>query len=514
MNVSPFGIRLSGLLLFLIPAGTSLAQNPPTSQNRIVFSAAELDNLVAPVALYPDALLAQILLAATYPEQVAVAADFVRARGTRGVDDEAWDISVKAVAHYPPVLNMLARDEDWSLALGQAYASQSSDVMDAVQRLREMAREQGNLVSTEEQQVTVERGGRIVIVPANPRVIYVPWYEPSVVYFRPIFRVGFRTQFFSFGAGFPIGDWLVYDCDWYGRRVYYDGWRGGGWRTRARPWITITNIYVQPRYHTIRYGNVYNQVINFVNLDRSHRRIHKTVTFASYERVNDRALNQGKDNSRGWGRAGLRDGDDDNRSRSSRTDGRTFSDIPAATRSRVDNQNRTGFGGVATPRRSTSAPSSGAVSPGFGDLNKRREVPGFSESGAARPGGTERDQVRPSARSRTTFSVPSRSSNSSPSARSLPSSPTAKSKASRPSGEGTSGRSFSAFSASTRKARTPEPQLRSSPGLNNRTAAPQRTSFNAPQTIGSSVRTASPRSKPVSAGFSGVTRPRKVPPPR
>jgi hypothetical protein len=142
---------------------------------------------------------------------------------------------------------MLARDEDWSTALGQAYASQSADVMDAVQRLREMAREQGNLVSTREHTVTEDRG-RIINVPANPQVIYVPTYDPAIVYVRPIFGFGFHTGYFSFGIGFPIGSWLVYDVDWWGHRVYYDGWYGDGWRYRARRYFTVAPVYIRPRY--------------------------------------------------------------------------------------------------------------------------------------------------------------------------------------------------------------------------------------------------------------------------
>jgi hypothetical protein len=265
--------------LLLLPAcATTIAQDPRTVRVPVTFSAEDLDNLVAPIALYPDPLLAQVLIAATFPDQVELAAEFVRERGTRDVDNQNWDLSVRAVAHYPPVLNMLYQDEDWTTALGQAYAAQSSDVMDAVQRLREMANAQGNLVTTEEQSVVVERE-RIVIVPANPRVIYVPTYDPGVVFFRPVVHLGFRTGFWSFGVGFPIGDWLVYDVDWYGRRVYYDGWYGGGWRAYARPYIVLRPIYVHPRHRVVRVGNVYGRIVNYFNLERSHRRIHDRVTW-------------------------------------------------------------------------------------------------------------------------------------------------------------------------------------------------------------------------------------------
>ncbi|NUQ11358.1 MAG: DUF3300 domain-containing protein [Gemmatimonadaceae bacterium] len=292
--------------------GAALGQEP---RLQVVYSQEELDNLVAPVALYPDALLAQVLVAATFPDQVAVASRFVRERGTRDIDDQNWDLSVKAVAHYPPVLNMLANQEDWATALGQAYAAQSGDVMDAVQRLREMARAQGNLVSTREHTVAVERE-RIVIVPANPRVIYVPTYDPYVVYARPVFGFAHHASYFSFGIGFPIGSWLVYDVDWYGRRVYYDGWYGGGWRVYARPYIHLTPVYVHPRYRSININiNIFSRRVNYINLDRRHRYVHRTASWERHDRDwtrygdrDDRRGPYGRDDDR---RPGGRDRDDD-----------------------------------------------------------------------------------------------------------------------------------------------------------------------------------------------------------
>jgi hypothetical protein len=265
--------------LFFLPACASLAQEPAHARTVAYYSAEELDNLVAPVALYPDALLAQILVAATFPEQIEVAARHVRERGNRDIDNQGWDLSVKAVAYYPPVLNMLYNQDDWSTALGQAYAAQSGDVMDAVQRLREMAREQDNLVSTQEHTVTYDRE-RIVIVPANPQVIYVPTYDPAIVYVRPVFGARFHGGYFSFGIGFPIGSWLVYDMDWWGRRIYYDGWYGGGWRYQARRYIHVSPVYVHPRHRFININvNIFSRRVNYGNLDRRYRYVRQSVRF-------------------------------------------------------------------------------------------------------------------------------------------------------------------------------------------------------------------------------------------
>ena len=289
--------------LLLLPGCASLAQDPEPYRN-VSYSGEELDNLVAPVALYPDALLAQILVAATFPDQLSVAQRYVRERGTRNIDDQSWDISVKAVAYYPPILNMLARDEDWTIALGQAYASQSGDVMDAVQRLREMAREQGNLVSTREHVVTEDRG-RIIIVPANPQVIYVPTYDPAIVYVRPIWSFGFHTGYFSFGIGFPIGSWLVYDVDWWGHRVYYDGWYGDGWRYNARRYFVVAPIYHRPRYSVVNINiNIFNRRPNYYNLDR-YRYVRRNVEWRRHER-GDRYAD--RDGYRGDDRRGAYDG--------------------------------------------------------------------------------------------------------------------------------------------------------------------------------------------------------------
>ncbi len=227
----------------------------------------QLENLLGPIALYPDALLAQVLVAATFPEQIEDAARFVRANGTDAVDGQSWDVSVKSVAHYPSALNLLADKLEWTAAIGRAYATQSSDVMAAIQRLRGLADQQGNLVSTNEQQVVREQGN-YVIVPARPRVIYVPVYDPVVIYSRPVFRVGVRNPYWTFGVGFPIGGWLIYDCNWGLRTVYYNGWNdgyfeyGGGWRARARPYIQISTVYVRPRITQV-----------FVNRDIGRRRI-------------------------------------------------------------------------------------------------------------------------------------------------------------------------------------------------------------------------------------------------
>lgn len=284
-------ILLTLLLLFLpgLQAGPSaiisaapggLTQDQYQDQgNYVAYSPEQLDNLLAPIALYPDPLLAQVLPAATFPDQIDEAARYVRSYGQNGIDDQPWDVSVKAVAHYASVLYMMADKIDWTSAVGQAYVNQSTDVMSSVQRLRAMARAQGNLVTGPQIEV-VDEGGFIQIWPANPQYIYVPVYDPGIVYFRQ----PFWGAAIGFGIGFVIGSWLNYDCDWHGHRIYYTGWRGGGWIERSRPHIRITNVYVNDRFANVNVNRrVVDRRVNYYNVDRFNN-VHRSVNFDDHDR--------------------------------------------------------------------------------------------------------------------------------------------------------------------------------------------------------------------------------------
>jgi len=152
-------------------------------------SAPELEQLVAPVALYPDSLVSQILMASTYPLEVVQADRWVQAKEpplegdalAKALEAEQWDPSVKSLVNFPSVLTQMSTKLDWTLKLGDAVLSQEKAVLDSIQRLRERAKEAGHLDSTKEQKVTVEKEV-IVIQPAKPDVIYVPSYNPTIVY--------------------------------------------------------------------------------------------------------------------------------------------------------------------------------------------------------------------------------------------------------------------------------------------------------------------------------------------
>ena len=208
------------------------------------FQAEELEQLVAPIALYPDSLLAQVLMASTYPLEVVEAQRWVKANEKlkgealdAALKEKTWDESVKSLASFPQVLDMMSDQLDWTQKLGDAFLAQQSEVMDAVQKLRAKAQAQGSLESTDQQKVIVEQAPAtttvvegaaptiIRIEPTNPQVVYVPSYNPTVVYgswpypsyppysyYPPGYVAG--TALLSFGVGMAVGSALWGDCNW------------------------------------------------------------------------------------------------------------------------------------------------------------------------------------------------------------------------------------------------------------------------------------------------------------
>ncbi len=282
---------------------------PPQSQDQYDqqagpyenFSPDQLDNLLSPIALYPDPLLAQVFVAATFPDQVEEAARYVRSYGQNGVDDQNWDVSVKAVSHYPTVIEMMSDKIDWTTSLGQAYVNQSTDVASSVQRLRHLARHAGNLDSSAQQEV-LEHDNYIAITPYQPQYIYVPVYDPAIIYYRR----PYYGPAITFGVGFPIGAWLNLDFRWgYGGGwggVYYTGWRregwGGGcwncgWIGRCREHVDIrNNVYINNRYTNITVNRtVINRTVNVNNINR-YNYVHRDAHYDNVQKNNER-VNRG-----------------------------------------------------------------------------------------------------------------------------------------------------------------------------------------------------------------------------
>lgn len=235
------------LALFTLPLAIAGAQEPasaavPVSQLR---APQELEQIVAPIALYPDALIAIILPASTAPADVVLAARHLRdnANDRSQIEHRAWDESVKSLTNYPEVLQWMDENLDWVKQLGQSFAAQPADVMQAVQRLRAKARANGTLADTPQQQVIAEPDV-IRIVPAQPDIIYVPRYEPDIVFVdRPVYPYAYGRPFFTFGIGVPVGSWLAFDCDWRRHTIWVGNrhrpWSGHDWR---RPIVTHTTV--------------------------------------------------------------------------------------------------------------------------------------------------------------------------------------------------------------------------------------------------------------------------------
>jgi hypothetical protein len=204
----------------------------------------ELQQLVAPIALYPDALVSQILAAATYPTEIVEADRWAQEHSNlkandlaNEVDKQPWDPSVKALAQFPSVLANMDKNLSWTSSLGEAYVNQPEDVMGAVQVMRARAQKAGSLKSNQQEKVTTQ-GETILIEPAEPDVVYVPVYDPWAVYGAPLvawpewywypglyapgpgiaYGVGFGVGFF---AGFGWG-WHRWGCDWGHRAVIYN----------------------------------------------------------------------------------------------------------------------------------------------------------------------------------------------------------------------------------------------------------------------------------------------------
>jgi hypothetical protein len=241
------------LAAMLLAPGLVLAQ---TDQGGAAnpFKPEELDQLVAPIALYPDPLVAQILMASTYPLEIVQAARFAKANANLKGDQlnealkkQTWDDSVKSLLSFPQVLTMMNEKLDWTQNLGDAFLGGEKEVMDAIQRLRAKALAAGNLKSTPEQTVTTEPappptpGQNVVIqqapaqiitvLPANPQVVYVPTYNPAVVYgpwpypayppYPPYYPPGYvaGTALLSFGIGMAAGAAIWGNCNWGGGDV-------------------------------------------------------------------------------------------------------------------------------------------------------------------------------------------------------------------------------------------------------------------------------------------------------
>ncbi len=270
---------------------------PPTTQANP--TADELYQMVAPIALFPDNLVAQVLAASTYPDQITAANTWLKQNSTlkgdqltQAVDKQPWDVSVKGLTQFSDVLNQMATNLAWTSALGDAYVNVPQDVMNAVQVMRQRAQQAGNLKSNSQQNVTVDNQApatapapaaapqpiivqaqpqTIIIQPAQPQVVYVPTYNPTVVYGAPVaVYPGYSTgdivaaSVISFGVGIAVGAIIANNSHY--------GW---GWNSWGCGWHSSTVIYNHNTYISnsntfVNRNNYYNRNVNNVHVNNTN----------------------------------------------------------------------------------------------------------------------------------------------------------------------------------------------------------------------------------------------------
>ena len=222
-------------LLLGLSVAASLRAQAPVSDPAPLRSPEQLDELLAPVALYPDPLVAILLPAATEPLDVVMAARYVAGGGDPAqIDNFQWDDSVKALTHYPDLLQWLNDNLEWATAVGEAFRDQSADVMASIQQLRAKAKAEGNLADTAQQQVVAD-DDNIRIMPAQTDNVYIPQYDPAVVYTE---SAPLGSPFVVFGSPLVVGGWLIYDCNWGHRGIWRHDWHPGwDWPSgTGQPW--------------------------------------------------------------------------------------------------------------------------------------------------------------------------------------------------------------------------------------------------------------------------------------
>lgn len=247
------------VLVLLTAAGLAASVRAQGAQ----YTPEQLDEMVGPIALYPDPLVALVLPASTAPNDIVAAAQYLAANGDPSqVDSQPWDPSVKGLAHYPDVLNWMNANLPWTQGLGAAFAMQPADVMKSIQQMRAKALAAGTLVNTPQQQVDDE-GDDIRIIPTQPDTIYVPQYDADDVYGD---SEGADGSYVTFDAGYPVGPWLGFECDWddFGIWIgpwhrgweYRRDWRNGGsgsrWHADPARGRELVRNYYRPNYSVPR----------------------------------------------------------------------------------------------------------------------------------------------------------------------------------------------------------------------------------------------------------------------
>ena len=301
--------RLLVSALICAVCGTSLpilaAAQPAAAPAQQLLKAEELDQLVAPIALYPDALLAEVLMASTYPLEVVQADRWATEnKALKGdqlkaaVDKQTWDDSVKSLVATPSVLTMMSTKLDWTQKLGDTVLAQQADVMDAVQRLRTKAQANNKLTSTKEQKVSVtqEQSKQVIVIePTVPDTVYVPYYDPAVVYggwpypayppyYFPPPRHILRAESFAtgiaFGAGYAVGRWASGGNYWGG------GVNWGGNNINVNRSVNVNNVNVNS--NNWQHNPAHRQGVKYSNTNVQQKFGNNNIRAGSQDRMDFR----------------------------------------------------------------------------------------------------------------------------------------------------------------------------------------------------------------------------------
>ena len=297
------------MTMMVIPGYAASREGPANPQQETapissMPSAQELQQLVAPIALYPDGLVAQVLAGSTYPTQIVEAHRWMQEQNNlqgqelaKAVDQQIWDPSIKALTEFPQVLDNMNKNLSWTSALGDAYVNDPKGVMSAIQVLRKDAQHAGNLKSTPQQNVSTQ-GQTIVIEPANPEVVYVPSYSPEI-YGAPVAAYPGYTGWgavaagaMSFGAGMAVGAAASggYGWGWHG---WGANWSGGNVTYNHNNFVSNSNAFANRNLANVN-RNMANVNRDFSNVNPSN--INRAAAANAANRANagnlDRNLNK------------------------------------------------------------------------------------------------------------------------------------------------------------------------------------------------------------------------------
>lgn len=404
-------VRLKQFLAIFLAWGIILATSPANAQEAppANLTASEIDALVAPIALYPDALVAQVLAASTYPNEVAEADQWLKDNASlqgqalmEAVNNQAWDPSVQALTQFPSVLDNMANNLSWTSALGSAYYNQSADVMASVQRLRAQAQAAGNLKSNSQVTVVQQAPQTIVIQPTNPQVVYVPTYNPTVVYGTPYYPPGYSTGalvatgLISFGVGVAVGAAISGGCCGWGWNSWGMGWHGGTVVYNRNVYVSRSNIYAGGnRYYNGNWARPtpYNPNYNRNNYNRNnYNRNNVNQNNVTINNINNNNVNRNNVNNNNVNRNNV---NNNNINRNNVNNNRTNNNVnrpqntsarPPTPPARPANNPSRGYGQSPSPGTKTGA-FSGYGAGGNARAESSRGRQSFGGGGGNRGGG-------------------------------------------------------------------------------------------------------------------------------